>query len=256
MRVTMARRVRRAFALVLAFASSLSLSVRAIRAETTQCTAITALPMTISLPGVYCLTSDLNVNLPSLGTAITIAANSVVLDLNGHRIANLAGPSTTAVGILAFDRQNVTIKNGSVRGFFTGVLMDAANTSGHVVEDLRVYQSSLVGIAVTGRGGIVRRNQVIATGPGSSPFADVGNGIRVNGSVRVIDNDVISVQGSSGAVGYGIAFLGGDGMAINNRITEAVNGIVMGDDRVKYRDNLTTSVTVPYTGGTDAGNNH
>jgi hypothetical protein len=240
--------------LVLAFASCLGLGTA--RAETTQCTPITALPMTISLPGVYCLTSDLNVDLSSIVAALTIGANSVVLDLNGHRIANRAAPNTGAIGIGVFDRQNVTIKNGSVRGFFTGVLMDAANTSGHVVEDLRVYQSSLVGIAVTGRGGIVRRNQVIATGPGSSPFADVGNGIRVNGSVRVIDNDVISVQGSSGAVGYGIAFLGGDGMAINNRITEAVNGIVMGDDRVKYRDNLTTSVTVPYTGGTDAGNNH
>src|SRR5688572_33133625 len=52
-------------------------------AEVTDCTAITAIPTTISAPGVYCLTS--NLVLSSTGVAIHIyGPKDVVLDLNGH----------------------------------------------------------------------------------------------------------------------------------------------------------------------------
>src|SRR6185436_18473510 len=131
MRVTLAPRVCRVLVAVLAFASCFSLGVGITRAETTQCTPITAIPMTISSPGVYCLTSDLSANVPSPGNAITIEANSVVVDLNGHRIANLGGPNTASTGIFAEERQNITIRNGSIRGFFAGIMMLGGNNAGH-----------------------------------------------------------------------------------------------------------------------------
>src|SRR5262245_57018630 len=87
-------------------------------AETTQCTAITSVPYTITVPGIYCLIADLEYPSAS-GDAITIEANNVVIDLNGHKIGNLAaGLGTTAVGISAARRQNITIKNGTLRGFW------------------------------------------------------------------------------------------------------------------------------------------
>ena len=66
------------------------------RAETVNCTPITALPAVITHPGVYCFTGDLITSMPS-GSAIDIQANNVVLDLNGFKLGGLgAGTGTTA----------------------------------------------------------------------------------------------------------------------------------------------------------------
>src|SRR6266571_814513 len=90
------------------------------RAETVNCTAITSLPAVITVQGIYCFTGDLATGITS-GNAIDIQTNNVVLDLNGFKLGGLAaGPGTQASGIHAFDRQNLTIKNGTVRGFLTG----------------------------------------------------------------------------------------------------------------------------------------
>ena len=63
----------------------------AASAETVNCTAITSVPYTITTPGLYCLTSDLSTAMSS-GNAITIQANSVVLELNSHKIGGMAVP--------------------------------------------------------------------------------------------------------------------------------------------------------------------
>ena len=94
------------------------------QAETVNCTAITSLPYTISTQGVYCLTDHLSTAITT-GNAITINTNNVVLDLNGFKLGGLsAGLGTQAHGIYAYQRQNITIKNGTVRGFFIGIYLD------------------------------------------------------------------------------------------------------------------------------------
>src|SRR5262245_31925308 len=133
-------------------------------AETTACTAITSAPVTITVQGSYCLTSNISTSLSS-GTAISINANNVTLDLNGFKLGGLgAGSGTQAFGIRAYERQNITIRNGIVRGFYVGILLQAASGSsisqGHVLEDLVLDQNTGVGIDVSGRGSAVRRNQV------------------------------------------------------------------------------------------------
>lgn len=100
---------------------TLVLSVAALagpaRAETTLCTPITSLPTAITIQGSYCLTQEFSVNLAT-GNAIEIQTNNVVIDLNGHKIGNLAaGKGTLAEGIVASGRQNITIRNGTIRGF-------------------------------------------------------------------------------------------------------------------------------------------
>jgi hypothetical protein len=95
-------------------------------------------PLTLSVPGVYKLTSNLNV--PTSARGIDITVPGVVLDLNGFSITQSAGKCAQAVtldvtcstapgtiGIRSvFGGQTdgvTTIRNGFVRGFTTGVVI-------------------------------------------------------------------------------------------------------------------------------------
>jgi hypothetical protein len=234
------------------------------RAETVNCTPITGLPAVITKPGVYCFTGDLVTDITSDQAIIEISAHNVVLDLNGFKLGGLpAGPGTFAVGIFAFDRQNITIKNGTVRGFLRGIfLTDNGASQGHVVEDIRADQNTFVGIDVEGSGTIIRNNQVVATGGttvnGPETFA---YGIIVLGDgLRVLNNDVIHTVKQGTGIAWGILFTGvSGGLAVNNRITGADRGIEFAINNTgKYRDNLTFDVPTAtrFVGGTDAGNNN
>src|SRR5688572_29125412 len=87
-------------------------------------TIIDALPATIATQGVYCLTQDVSTAIAS-GNAITINANNVTLDCNGYKIGGLsAGASTSAYGVHATDRANVTVRQCSIRGFRYAVVFD------------------------------------------------------------------------------------------------------------------------------------
>jgi len=242
----------------LGLVAAASLCVPSASAETVNCTAITALPYTISASGVYCLTGDININIAG-GSAIDIQANSVIVDLNGHKIGNLAaGPATVASGIHAASRQNITIKNGTIRGFYSGIELTDPVSQGHVIEGVRLGQNTVQGIYVEGRGLIIRNNQVVATGGTSLSANANAYGIRLVGLYnRVINNDVITVtkQGTGQSIGIFFGSIPDLGLAVNNRITGADVGISM-QDQTKFRDNVTTGVTTPYQGGINVGNNN
>jgi hypothetical protein len=235
------------------------------RAETTACGAINSVPAVISTPGIYCLTHSLVTSAAS-GYIIDVQANNVVIDLNGYRLAGLAaGPGTTAIGIHADHRQNITIRNGIIRGFYYGIMLEGDSppfSQGHLIEDIRADQNTRMGIVVIGGlGNIVRRNQVVATGGTTVPAGDgppyaIGIAVLGDGN-RVVDNDVMTVIRGNEQAAIGITIAeGSDGFAGNNRISQADNGVMFSNATGKFRDNLTSSVTTPYTGGTDAGNNH
>jgi len=232
-------------------------------AETVNCTAITSLPAIITVQGIYCFTGNLGTAITT-GNAIDIQTSNVVLDLNGFKLGGLAaGLGTNALGIHATNRQNITIRNGTVRGFFIGIRLEGIGPSGgHVVEEIRADQNTLFGIDVNGSGNIVRNNQVVATG-GSTAFganADA-NGIIVSGSgPRLLNNDVINTVklGTGTASGIYINLVDG-GLVVNNRITGADVGVQFANGSGnKYRDNLTSGVVTPFIpfGATDAGNNN
>ena len=228
-------------------------------AETVNCTAITALPAVITVQGIYCFTGDLSTGITS-GNAIEIQTNNVVLDLNGFKLGGLAaGLGTSAKGIRATNRQNIIIKNGTIRGFREGILLETSGASqGHIVEDIRADQNTYIGIEVDGSGNIVRNNQVVATG-GTTVFGANADayGISVTGSgPRVLNNDVINTvaQGTGVARGIWLGFVNG-GLVVNNRITTADRGIEYFSGSGKYRDTLTFDVTTPFTGGTAVGTN-
>jgi len=239
------------------------LAARPAAAETTQCRAIPFLPHTITSPGVYCLAADLH-TARATGSALEIGASNVVLDLNAHTLdGTAAGPSTEAVGIHAFGRQNVTIRNGTVRGFAQGIVLGDrepfTRSEGHVVDGVRVERSTLTGIHVSGRRSLIRHCAVVATGgaPARSPDATT-HGVFVMGSEhRILDNDVITVSPGAGT-SFGIRVdRQADNLVVGNRVNEATIGIdfAFGGDG-KYRDNMVSSVGILYSGGTDAGGNN
>ncbi len=144
------------------------------KAETTECTVIDSIPMTITVQGIYCLKGNLATSLTS-GNMITVAVNNVTIDMNGFKLGGLAaGAGTGANRIVAINRRNITIRNGSIRGFFRGIVLDggAANSSGHLLEDLRLDGNRRIGAFVEGTGNIIRNNQVVNTGPGDTTSPD------------------------------------------------------------------------------------
>jgi parallel beta-helix repeat protein len=67
-------------------------------------------------------------DLTCAGTALTVGADGITIDLNGHSISG----SGSGVGIGVTGRANVTISGGAIENFFTGVLIN--NSTGTVVE--------------------------------------------------------------------------------------------------------------------------
>jgi hypothetical protein len=231
------------------------------RAEPVNCTPITSLPAVITVQGIYCLTGNLLTGVTS-GNAIDIQTNSVVLDLNGFTLGGgTAGLGTNAFGIRALNRQNISIKNGTIRGFWGGIFLESSGASGgHIVEDIHADQNTVGGILVEGDGIIVRNNQVTATGGSTAVGSNAdAAGIAVAGTgPRVLNNDVINTVKQGTGRAWGILFVSATGgLAVNNRITVAGTGIdYLNLATGKYRDNLTFGVTTPFNGGTDAGNNN
>jgi hypothetical protein len=245
-------------------------------AETTQCTAITSLPYSIDVPGVYCLTDDLTTSISS-GNAITINANSVTLDLNGHKLAGNAGATSTATGILADTKRYVVIKNGTIRGFSRAVAITGVFPDVTIVEDLIVDKGWQTGIQVNGIGAVVRRNRIHNV-VSSGLFVA---GILSTGTQHVIrDNDISEVRTTFiGGTSVGIDVTTSNSVVEGNRIGIVDIGVqvrgtnVLVSDNMflasptaiafinagtgKYRNNLTTPlVTTLATGGIDAGGNN
>lgn len=246
----------------------------AVHAETTDCTVIMSTPFIITAPGIYCLKSSVTGN-------ITINTDDVVLDLNGHVLES--GTPGAGAGVLAFERQHITIRNGTLRGYNTAIQINGSRTSrSHLVEYLRVIDNSGSGITVQGDGSVVRHNMLLnngyAAGPGAR-FALLATG----DGVHVTDNEVIdSGRDATGEV-VGIR-MGGSGVAVernvvsnteigvhssrgilvsagatgrnsivNNRVVNMKIGIFHTGGSAVFMDNTVGGATTPFLGGVMAG---
>lgn len=249
----------------------------------TYCTTmIAAVPFTISASGNYCFDKHLATTATATTNAITINADYVTLDLNGFKLDGSAAPPGIRKGIYATGRKGIVVRNGVVRGFARGVSLEGAGAS-HMVEDLRVEQSVAAGIWLEGPGMVVRGCKVTATAP-TTPDTSA-EGIRVSGpEARVLNNDVLDIQATgsgsarsivleggfssiveSNRVGNSSLVAGTTGIAIlsasdvllsSNSFSTLDQGIAFDSESYgRYRDNLTSGVTTPYTGGEDVGNN-
>jgi hypothetical protein len=188
--------------------------------ETENCTPITSLPSVIDAQGLYCLTGHLSTAI-TIGYAITINANNVVIDLNGWKLGGqAAGSGTQAKGIYSA-ASNITVKNGVVRGFYDGVFLTGR---GARVEDLLADQNTHYGIHVEGLGALVKNNQIIDTG-GSTTISNMSCwGISVNGPGSLVEGNMVS---GLAAIGNG----GESGITVwGNADNSVVRGNTVTDD--------------------------
>lgn len=213
--------IRSSFALLFLVALGL-LAPRPAQAETYNTCAgfVTSLPAVINTQGNWCFKKDLATAITS-GNAITINVNNVTIDCNNFKLGGLAaGAGTTADGIVAVGRQNETVRNCNIRGFYHGVNFNTGG-GGHVVEDNRFDGNTFISIFVEGDGSEVQRNRAFDTGSSTEVSTFNAIGISTLGSVDVLNNAVTGVVAVSGGGGnaYGIYSTGNSGSSINdNRI--------------------------------------
>ena len=144
------------------------MSVPAMAGNITQCTStITTIPVSLTTKGVHCLKSNLQTG-KATGFAIRINRDDITVDLGGFRILGTAGSNTTTSGIIATNKKNVTVRNGTIEGFYRGVYLDESggDNTGLLVEHIHAVRNTFTGIQAEGEGIVIRKNRVEETGPG------------------------------------------------------------------------------------------
>ena len=178
---------------------ALMLTVVASEAAAQDCKKISALPVTITVEGNYCVTKDLSTSISSATevAAIEIRADNVVLDLGGFTVSYNPPDNTSVVrAIRTFGvRRAVTVRNGTIKGFRAVYLIGdnvGLDNAGNVVENLRVLDCVNLGIAVYGNGNIVRDNHIVNTVGRLNVAGGISTAIGAFGSGNmVLNNDVI-----------------------------------------------------------------
>jgi parallel beta-helix repeat protein len=252
-------------------------------------TPIATLPYVVRAPGRYRLVTTPLLRMGA-GAAITIAADDVVLDLQGGTLANAAGPGNFAFGVFAAGRKNVTVQHGTLRGFFTGVSLRApapyATAQGLVVRDVRVLGSTYAGIRTEGRGSTIVDCAAIDTGAATvfGPDAEAFGILAVGPAAHVNRNTVARTTPTGAGTAFGIALVqapsgavtsngvqdgaAGEDVGIEiessagvsaygNRLSNLRLGIVYatGSSGTFRGNDASDGVLVPYLGGTDGGRN-
>ena len=181
---------------------------------------------------------------------IVIGANNITLDLNGHTVAGTPASGDQG-GIVLVGRTGVTVRNGAVRAFDVGVVIEGG--SANTVESVTAFENiSFSGTTNRGGDGIailsssnnrILRNNTINNGPFSGigiysdvdsahPRSTVGpsSGNIVDGNVvegniqgrtpnNVVNNDNIGIRLEPGNVGNFI---------LNNRVNNnGLDGITL-----------------------------
>ncbi len=100
------------------------------------------IPLIINQPGHYCLTE----HIVSADRAITITADDVTLNLNGHAIDGSANTAdTTQDGITCNSSDNLTITNGSIYGYAIGIDL-ISGCKGTEISNMHIHHNYQYGI--------------------------------------------------------------------------------------------------------------
>jgi len=217
-----------------------ALSSAAFAQTPVKCKFITDAAVPITAPGFYCLRANV------VGRGIVIDASDVVLDLKGYSIIN-DGTATEplefgggVVGVLSENDNNITVRNGIIRGFDFGLRLGyPAGVKGTLlVEKLYIYGSRQRGIDVLGYETINILDNVVSGTKGGEAIGIYARGRtdpynnHVNLSVlnilrnRVHDTRVSPPPGQSFRWSAGIAAWDGSSMIVeNNVITEVYSDV-------------------------------
>lgn len=163
---------------------------------------------TISSEGSYYLSGNLSI---TSGSAITVAANNVTIDLQGFEVAGTGGFTGIVInsGI-----SNVTIRNGTIRNF-TSVGINGAGNSTVRVEKVRALNNGSVGIKVDINGAVI------------DCVAEANAGVGIVGADNCVIHHCQSI-GNTGTSSHGISV--GNDAQISGCVarTNGGSGIVAG----------------------------
>jgi len=168
---------------------------------------ISSLPFTISQPGSYSLTQNLqDLFFPSSphDNAIEVNADNVTIDLGGYSLIGPGANSGTSNGIHMNGRTNVEICHGTVTGFGNNGIYEENNDtgSGHRVVGLRVVSNGGHGILLWGSNHTVKDCTVIENcltvlqGYGA---ITCGSSSTVTGNVAS-NNNIVGINTGSGCM--------------------------------------------------------
>jgi nitrous oxidase accessory protein NosD len=157
--------------------------------------AVTACGATIDASGTYVLQNDILKCCPATGAAaITIRADCVTLDLNGHTISGKTpiGTNYAGKGIAIYGSKDLMITNGTIKNFISAIEVNPDPARGKNVENLTV---SYMGLDKNSRGIFTNRTGTLNTF--KFEYNSISNHVNqamylfyaTNGEIR--DNDIV-----------------------------------------------------------------
>jgi parallel beta-helix repeat protein len=134
-------------------------------------TEITALPYTITSPGFYFVTR----NLSATGTAITVDASNVTIDLLGFCVTGPGKDSGANRGIdILASRANIEIRNGSLQSFGEYGIYATSSANNIRVMGMRVSDNKSYGMALHSNNNVVMNCSAYNNG-GTGIYASYGS---------------------------------------------------------------------------------
>ncbi len=155
-------------------------------------TRINSLPYEIKTPGSFYLGGDLSY--AGASHAITISSNHVTLDLMGFSLKYTG--SSSPYGISMNGRANVEIRNGTITGFFVGIIESGSGLAHRIINVRAVGNGE--GIALSGTGHLVKGCTAIVPGNLTSIYLDQG-GIVTGCTAKYVNGEFGGIR-----IAYGI----------------------------------------------------
>jgi len=214
---------------------------------------ISSLPVTISVPGSYYVTT----NLTQTNTAdgIVLAADDITLDLCGF---TLRGLNNSGNGIVTSGtRANLVIRNGTVRNWFNGI--NCTSSGGPFrFEQLQVLNNTTNGL-VSGGEAIIDRCYIFSNGghgiiAGNPPSIirdcvvsrNTLDGIRIGATVTVVRNVVYGTGSGGGSTNALIRATGNRNRIEDNSLASHDNGVIVIAPLNFVFRNSAANVTTPF----------
>lgn len=222
---------------ILLYATLILLSAATAPAQTV----ITSVPHTIKSSGTYILSKDLIYS--GKGKAILVQAADVTIDLQGFTLSCSDDISPT-IGVYVHNESDVTIKNGVITGFRTGVDIDSPSAENlqnvaEIVQDLRISAPQYGIIIINPTICLIQRNTITGgnNGAGIALIQSIGGN-------RVSYNQVTGAQYGFQTDGY--CYL------LENLASGCLDGYFSASTD-KYRFCTTSNCTAAFNGGADVG---
>src|SRR5690606_1672911 len=133
-----------------------------------------------------------------------------------------AGNGSEARGIYASNKQNVTVRNCNIRGFFQGIFLDSG--AGHLVEDNRLDGNLETAIYIANADNSrVRRNAAYDTGGASGRRAAWG----IDATADIIGNTVSGLSADQPGGTLHAIYAKGNGNQVRDNSTSGFNMVAL-----------------------------